>query len=100
LLRPRFFGNPDPCCSLCRFSEVVSMPIFYFNVRGEGLDQPDLAGRDCADEAAARAEAERMALELAEAAVAAGRPPPEATVEVDDAEMRPLLALPIAARGG
>lgn len=75
------------------------MPIFYFNVRGEDIEQPDLTGREFADEAAARAEAERIAAELADAATAAGRGLPEATVEVDDEEMRPLLALPLAGRG-
>lgn len=73
------------------------MPTYYFHVRGDGLDVPDLTGRLCADDAAARAEAERMAAELAEAARAAGAPPPRATVEVDDAAQRPLLALPLMA---
>jgi hypothetical protein len=75
------------------------MPQFYFNVRGEGFDLPDLAGRQCADEAAARAEAERIAAELVEAALAAGHPPPQATVEVDDEALRPVLALPLNGRG-
>jgi hypothetical protein len=76
------------------------MPHFYFNVRGEGFEVPDLAGRRCADEAAARAEAERIAAELVEAALAAGEVPPDATVEVDDEEMRPVLALPLHDTGG
>lgn len=74
------------------------MPIFYFNLRGEGLDQPDLTGRDLPDEAAARAEAERLAEELIETARAAGLPPPAATIEVDDEELRPILALPLNER--
>jgi hypothetical protein len=74
------------------------MPIFYFNLRGEGLDQPDLTGRDLPDEAAARAEAERLAEELIETARAAGLRPPEATIEVDDEELRPVLALPLNER--
>ena len=73
------------------------MPTYFFNVRGPGLDVPDLTGRICADEAAARAEAERLAAELAETARAAGAPPPRATVEVDDEEMRPVLAIPVGA---
>jgi hypothetical protein len=75
------------------------MPHYYFNVRGDGLEAPDLAGRQCADEAAARAEAERMAAELVEAALVAGVSPPEATVEVDDEALRPVLALPLQPRG-
>jgi hypothetical protein len=72
------------------------MPTYYFNVRGGGVDVPDLTGRVCADEAAARAEAERLAAELAEAARAAGAPPPPVAVEVDDEAQRPLLVLPLA----
>jgi hypothetical protein len=76
------------------------MPTYFFNVRGAGLDVPDLTGRVCADVAAARAEAERLAAELAETARAAGTRTPRATVEVDDADLRPLLALPLAAGRG
>jgi hypothetical protein len=75
------------------------MPTYFFNVRGDGIDVPDLTGRLCAGEAAARAEAERLAAELAETARAAGAPPPAATIEVDDESLRPILALPLAARG-
>jgi hypothetical protein len=73
------------------------MPQFYFTLRGAGFEVPDLAGRHCVDEAAARAEAERIAAELVEAAQVAGEAPPEAILEVDDEELRPVLALPIAA---
>ncbi|MBV8686317.1 MAG: hypothetical protein JOZ90_09805 [Alphaproteobacteria bacterium] len=76
------------------------MPLFYFNVRAATFETPDLTGRQCADEAAARAEAERIAAELIEAAAAAGEPAPEATIEVDDEEMRPVLALPLGGGGG
>jgi hypothetical protein len=75
------------------------MPTYFFNVRGGGLDVPDLTGRVCPDEAAARAEAERLAAELAEAARAAGTALPPAAVEVDDELQRPLLVLPLAGEG-
>jgi hypothetical protein len=74
------------------------MPLYYFNVRGESFELPDLAGRQCADDSAARAEAERMAAELIETALVAGDLPPDATIEVDDEELRPLLALPLQVR--
>ncbi|HEY0112154.1 MAG TPA: hypothetical protein VGB59_03270 [Allosphingosinicella sp.] len=74
------------------------MPLFYFNVRGDGFEQPDLTGRECPDSAAARAEAERLAAELVETALVAGEIPSDAVVEVDDEEMRPLLALPLQVR--
>ncbi len=76
------------------------MPTYYFNVRGENFERPDLAGKSLGDDAAARAEAERLAAELVESASISGRPPPDAVVEVDDEQMRPILALPLKpARG-
>jgi hypothetical protein len=75
------------------------MPTYFFNVRGGGLDMPDFTGRLCADDAVARAEAERLAAELAESARAAGAPPPPVTVEVEDEALRPLLVLPVAGEG-
>ena len=71
------------------------MPIYYFNVRGEGFEVPDTAGRLCADPAAARREAERMAADLVGTAHAFGTLPLDAVIEVDDEEQRPILALPL-----
>jgi hypothetical protein len=71
------------------------MPIYYFSLRGERFELPDLAGKRLPDDAAARAEAERLAAELVETALVAGAVPPDAVVEVDDEEMRPVLALPL-----
>jgi hypothetical protein len=76
------------------------MPIFYFNLRGEGCEVPDLAGRLCADAEAAKVEAERLAAELVETALVAGARPPEATIEVTDEELRPVLVLPLSNTGG
>jgi hypothetical protein len=73
----------------------VPVPIYYFNVRGEGLEVPDTAGRLCADAAAARREAERMAEDLVATALTAGALPLDAAIEVDDEEQRPVLALPL-----
>ena len=71
------------------------MPIYYFNVRGDGFEVPDTAGRLCTDPAAARREAERMAADLIATALAAGERPLDAVIEVDDEEQRPILALPL-----
>jgi hypothetical protein len=71
------------------------MPTYYFNVRGEDFELPDLAGKSLGDDEAARAEAERLAAELVESALICGAMPPDAIVEVDDEQMRPLLALPL-----
>ena len=71
------------------------MPTYYFNVRGRDFELPDLAGRQYPDAAGARAEAERLAAEMIETALIAGETPPEAIVEVDDEELRPVLAIPL-----
>ena len=72
------------------------MPTYYFNLRGEGFELPDLAGKTLSDDRAARAEAEGLAAELVETARVAGTLPPDAVLEVDDEEMRPVLALPLS----
>jgi hypothetical protein len=71
------------------------MPTYYFHLRGQDYEVPDLAGRECPDDIAARAEAERLAAELVETALVAGERPPPVTVEVADEELRPVLALPL-----
>jgi hypothetical protein len=80
-----------------RFAPV--MPTYYFNLRGEDFELPDLAGKTLSDTEAARAEAERLAAELVESALISGTVPPDAVVEVDDEQMRPLLALPLNPAG-
>jgi phage-related tail protein len=76
------------------------MPTYYFTLRGESFELPDLAGKSLPDAAAARAEAERLAAELVETARVAGAVPPDAVLEVDDEEMRPLLTLPLNGSAG
>jgi len=76
------------------------MPTYYFHLRGENFELPDLAGKRLDDDAAAREEAERLAAELVESALIAGTVPPDAVVEVDDEEMRPVLALPLKPAAG
>ena len=78
----------------------AAMPTYYFTLRGEGFELPDLAGKALPDDAAARAEAERLAAELVENALITGATPPDAVLEVDDEEMRPVLALPLNAAQG
>ena len=75
------------------------MPTYYFHLRGSDYEVPDLAGRECCDDVAARAEAERLAAELVETALVAGERPPSATIEVADEDLRPVLALPLAVVG-
>jgi len=71
------------------------MPTYYFNLRGEDFELPDLAGKHLSNDSAARAEAERLAAELVESALISGAVPPDAVLEVDDEQMRPVLALPL-----
>jgi hypothetical protein len=76
------------------------MPTYYFTLRSDRFELPDLAGKTLPDDAVARAEAERLAAELIETAIAAGTLPPDAVVEVDDEDLRPVLALPLSLAGG
>ncbi|HEX8379290.1 MAG TPA: hypothetical protein VF619_01925 [Allosphingosinicella sp.] len=78
---------------LCAFAAMA--PTYYFHLRGEDFELPDLAGKTLEDSAAARAEAERLAAELVESALISGAVPPDAVIEVDDEQMRPVLALPL-----
>ena len=71
------------------------MPVYYFHLRGDGHELPDLSGQTLADEAAARAEAERLVAELIETARIAGNAPPDEIVEVLDPDLRPLIAIPL-----
>lgn len=71
------------------------LPTYYFHLRGEGFEVPDLQGQVCADDVAARAEAERLAVELAETARSSRNGHDEAVIEVVDADLRPVLALPL-----
>jgi hypothetical protein len=71
------------------------MPTYYFSLRGENFESPDLAGKTLCNDSEARAEAERLAAELVESALISGKLPPDAVVEVDDEQMRPVLALPL-----
>lgn len=70
-------------------------PMYYFQLRGEDFEVPDLAGRECPDAAAARGEAERLAAELVETAIVDRGRPPAAILEVDDENLRPLLSIPL-----
>ena len=76
------------------------MPVYYFHLRGDGHELADLSGQTLADEAAARAEAERLAAELVETARIAGRLPPDEIVEVLDSDLRPLIAIPLRELSG
>lgn len=75
------------------------VPTFYFHLRGDEYHVPDLTGQEWPDEVEARREAERLAAELVETARLAGCVPRAGTIEVLDADQRPILTLPLP-RGG
>ena len=70
-------------------------PTFYFHLRGEDYEVPDLTGQVCADDAAARDEAERLAADLVETARLSGDAPCAGTIEVLDEDQPPILTLPL-----
>ena len=71
------------------------MPIFYFNVNGDTFHWTDVVGKRCNDMLAVRREAHRIAGEMVSTSLIAGRVPDEAMIEVEDEDLRPVLALPI-----
>ncbi|QAY75688.1 hypothetical protein [Sphingosinicella sp. BN140058] len=71
------------------------MPAFYFHLRGDEYHVPDLTGQEWPDEMEARREAERLAAELVDTARLAGGLPRGGTIEVLDADQRPILTLPL-----
>ena len=74
-------------------------PTFYFHFRSGAHDVPDLTGRTYSDDRAARAEAERLAAEMVETARLAGAPDPDGIIEVADADLRPIVTLPLREAG-
>ena len=72
------------------------MSIFYIHVRGRDFEGIDFVGRDLADSEAARAAAVREARELLAEDVTHGKMPLEEWIEVEDADHRPVMTLPLA----
>ncbi len=69
------------------------MPLFYFNVDGGTYHWTDVVGKPCKDVAAARAEARQIAAEMVASCLFAGRVPDDATIEVEDQNLRPILEM-------
>ena len=72
------------------------MSTFYIHVHGRDFEGADLVGRDFADAEAARAAALREARELLSEDVARGKMPPEEWIELEDADHRPVMTLPLS----
>jgi hypothetical protein len=71
------------------------MAIFYIHVQGADFDGTDLVGTDFPDSEAARQAALRAAREFLAEDVARGKLPLEEWIEVEDADHRPVMTLPL-----
>lgn len=72
------------------------MSVFYIHVRGRDFEGIDFVGNDFADSEAARAAALRTARELLAEEVTQGKLPLEEWIEVEDADHRPVMILPLS----
>ena len=72
------------------------MSIFYIHVHGGDFEGIDLIGKDFADSEAARAAAIQAARQLLAEEIACGKLRPEEWVEVEDADHRPVMTLPLS----
>ena len=72
------------------------MSIFYIHVHGGDFEGIDLIGKDFADSEAARAAAIQAARQLLAEEVACGKLPSADWIEVEDADHRPVMTLPLS----
>ncbi len=72
------------------------MSVFYIHVHGRDFQGIDLIGSDFADSEAARAAALRAAKELLADEVTNGKLPLEDWIEVEDADHRPVMTVPLS----
>ena len=72
------------------------MSTFYIHVHGAGFEGIDLVGKDFPNCEAARAAAVQAARELLAEEVACGKLPSEEWIEVEDADHRPVMTLPLS----
>lgn len=70
------------------------MGMFYFNIHCDGFQLTDIVGENCRDTEEARAEARRAARVLIQDELLNGRAP-QGWIEVEDAEHRPVLVVPL-----
>lgn len=72
------------------------MPTFFIHVHGGDFEAIDLVGHEFEGSEAARAAALRAARELLAEDVTHGKMPPEEWIEVEDADHRPVMTLPLS----
>lgn len=73
------------------------MPIFYFNVRCDDFETTDLVGENCSSPESVRREALSTARDLILNDLLSGRVPHQGWVEVEDADHRAVMMLPLSA---
>lgn len=72
------------------------MPRYFFNFENAGATSVDLVGRELLDDVSARAEAAKIAADLATNDAIEGRVPTYQWIEVIDEHQRPIIRLPVA----
>jgi hypothetical protein len=71
------------------------MPRYFFNFENAESSVPDLIGRELQHDIAAKAEAKKMAADLAMTDAIDGRSPTYEWIEVVDGHQRPIARLPV-----
>jgi hypothetical protein len=72
------------------------LPRYFFNFENTHWSMADLIGRELQHDDAAKAEARKIAADLATTDAIEGRPPIYQWIEVVDAHQRPIARLPVA----
>jgi hypothetical protein len=73
------------------------MPLYFFNIRGEGYEETDLVGKRCKNEVAALSEAMSIASEIVQQRLADLYVAHPGAIEVEDERHRMVLSLPLRA---
>jgi hypothetical protein len=89
-----FAAGAAPLDKAMGLDKAMRMARFYFNVRGGQAEVHDDFGRNLPDLEAARREAVLVARIMASGEVIDGRTPLQEWIDVEDAERRPVFALP------
>jgi hypothetical protein len=73
------------------------MKRYFFNIRGEGYEETDLVGKQCASEVAALSEAMALASHVIQDRMAVLHVAHPGMIEVEDEQHRTVLTLPLRA---
>ena len=73
------------------------MPRYFFNLRGDGFEETDLLGKQCADDVAALGEAMGAASRILLARLRADGLTMAGMIEIEDERHRPVMTLPLRA---